>query len=157
MNSPHEAAAVIREEFDEYWDEVKKHNTSKPDRDTRPRQREELIQLAAMCIRAITDTIDIKPVKYAVIYNAPGFGASTQAAIDAAQESLREIRVMKYTFTNKNMTIEEANLLLRVLWGTCDDDSIHPDYREAFTKDRIDLYRHLGKDAVINLGVEFVQ
>jgi len=55
------------------------------------------------------------------------------------------------------MTIEEANLLLRVLWGTCDDDSIHPDYREAFTKDRIDLYRHLGKDAVINLGVEFVQ
>ena len=80
MNSPHEAAAVIREEFDEYWDEVKKHNTSKPDRDTRPRQREELIQLAAMCIRAITDTIDIKPVKYAVIYNVPGFGASTQAA-----------------------------------------------------------------------------
>lgn len=58
MNSSHEAAAVIREEFDEYWDEVKKHNTSKPDRDTRPRQREELIQLAAMCIRAITDTID---------------------------------------------------------------------------------------------------
>ena len=91
MNSPHEASAVIREEFDEYWDEVKKHNTSKPDRDTRPRQREELIQLAAMCIRAITDTIDIKPVKYTVIYNAPGFGASTQAAIDAAQESLREI------------------------------------------------------------------
>ena len=29
---------------------------------------------------------------------------------------------MKYTFTNKNMTIEEANLLLRVLWGTCDDE-----------------------------------
>ena len=92
MNSPHEAAAVIREEFDEYWDEVKKHNTSKSDRDTRPRQREELIQLAAMCIRAITDTIDIKPVKYTVIYNAPGFGASTQAAIDAAQESLRSTR-----------------------------------------------------------------
>ena len=91
MNSPHEAAAVIREEFDEYWDEVKKHNTSKPDRDTRPRQRDELIQLAAMCIRAITDTIDVKPVKYTVIYNVPGFGASTQAAIDAAQESLREI------------------------------------------------------------------
>ena len=92
MNSPHEASAVIREEFDEYWDEVKKHNTSKPDRDTRPRQREELIQLAAMCIRAITDTIDIKPVKYAAIYNAPGFGASTQAAIDAAQESLWDVQ-----------------------------------------------------------------
>jgi hypothetical protein len=64
---------------------------------------------------------------------------------------------MKYTFTNKNMTIEEANLLLRVLWGTCDDDNIHPDYLENFTKDRIDLYRHLGKDAVITLGVDFVQ
>jgi hypothetical protein len=64
MHSPHEAEAVIREEFDEYWDEVKKHNTSKPDRDTRPRQREELIQLAAMCLRAILDTIDgvAKPV-----------------------------------------------------------------------------------------------
>jgi len=58
MNSPHEASAVIREEFDEYWDEVKVHNTSKPDRDTRPRQRDELIQLAAMCMRAILDTID---------------------------------------------------------------------------------------------------
>ena len=81
MNSPHEAAAVIREEFDEYWDDVKKHNTSKPDRDTRPRQREELIQLAAMCIRAITDTIDSKATA--------GFGASTQLAIDEAQKSLR--------------------------------------------------------------------
>ena len=65
MHSPHEAEAVIREEFDEYWDEVKKHNTSKPDRDTRPRQREELIQLAAMCMRALIDTIDaIKEVPY---------------------------------------------------------------------------------------------
>ena len=73
MNSPHEASAVIREEFDEYWDEVKKHNTSKPDRDTRPRQREELIQLAAMCIRAITDTIDAKPVNGAVLYTLQGF------------------------------------------------------------------------------------
>lgn len=58
MNSPHEAKAVIEEEFDEYWDEVKMHNTSKPDRDTRVRQREELIQLAAMAIRAIIETID---------------------------------------------------------------------------------------------------
>jgi hypothetical protein len=60
MNSPHEAEAVIREEFDEYWDEVKAHNMTKPNRDTRPRQRAELIQLAAMCMRAIIDTIDKK-------------------------------------------------------------------------------------------------
>ena len=58
MNSPHEENSIIKEEYDEYWDEVKKHNLMKPDRDTRPRQREELIQLAAMCMRAILDTID---------------------------------------------------------------------------------------------------
>ena len=58
MNSPHEAMAVILEEYTEYQLEVFKHNTSRPDRDTRPRQREELIQLAAMCMRAILDTID---------------------------------------------------------------------------------------------------
>lgn len=58
MNSPREAMAVILEEYTEYQLEVFKHNTSKPDRDTRPRQREELIQLAAMCMRAILDTID---------------------------------------------------------------------------------------------------
>src|SRR6266436_6423626 len=58
MNSPHEAEAVIREEFEEYWEEVKRHNTFK-NRDTRPRQREELIQLAAMAVRAIYDTIDV--------------------------------------------------------------------------------------------------
>lgn len=57
MNSPHEAAAVIREEHDEYWDEVKAYNLRKG-RDTRPRQREELVQLAAMAVRAVLDTID---------------------------------------------------------------------------------------------------
>ena len=68
MNSPHEAYAVILEELDEYWDEVKIYNPHKIGRDTRPRQREELIQLAAMAIRAIYDTIDngkvyVKPVE----------------------------------------------------------------------------------------------
>ena len=38
--------------------QVKRYNPNKPGRDTRPRQREELIQLAAMAIRAIYDTID---------------------------------------------------------------------------------------------------
>ena len=60
MNSPHEAAFVIEEEWEEYRQEVFKHNLTKPNRDTRPRQREELIQLAAMCMRAILDTIDTK-------------------------------------------------------------------------------------------------
>jgi len=57
LNSPHEAHSVIEEEFEEYWDEVKAYNPRK-NRDTRPRQREELIQLAAMAMRAVLDTID---------------------------------------------------------------------------------------------------
>jgi hypothetical protein len=57
MHGPHEAYGVILEELDEYWDEVKLYNPRKG-RDTRSRQREELIQLAAMAIRAISDTID---------------------------------------------------------------------------------------------------
>jgi hypothetical protein len=64
---------------------------------------------------------------------------------------------MKYTFTNKNMTLEEANRILLVLWGACDDDNIHPDCQADFMKDRIDLYRHLGKVSVISLSVDFVQ
>lgn len=54
--SPHEGLAIIWEEFEEFKEEVFRHNLSKG-RDTRPRQREELIQLAAMCLRAIADTL----------------------------------------------------------------------------------------------------
>jgi len=57
INSPHEADSVIREEYEEFWDEVKAFNMRKG-RDTRPKMREELIQLAAMAVRAITDVID---------------------------------------------------------------------------------------------------
>lgn len=61
MASPHEAYSVLLEEVDEFWDEVKAYNLRKG-RDTRPRMREELIQVAAMAIRAITDVIDdVKP------------------------------------------------------------------------------------------------
>ena len=65
MNGPHEAYAVILEELDEYWDEVRAFNPRKG-RDTRPKQRAELIQLAAMAIRAISDTIDFGK-KYDVV------------------------------------------------------------------------------------------
>lgn len=57
MNSPHEALGVIEEEWEEYKGEVWKYNPRK-NRDTRPRQREELIQLAAMAVRAVLDTIE---------------------------------------------------------------------------------------------------
>jgi hypothetical protein len=57
MNSPHEALGVIEEEWEEYKQEVWNYNPRK-NRDTRPHQREELVQLAAMSVRAILDTID---------------------------------------------------------------------------------------------------
>ena len=51
LQSAHEAYGVINEEFEEFWDEVKKkrHNRNKK------MMREELIQTAAMCCRAIYD------------------------------------------------------------------------------------------------------
>lgn len=52
MNSAHEAYAVIREEVDEYWDEVK------ADRGYQASARTELIQIAAMAVRAVLNTHD---------------------------------------------------------------------------------------------------
>ena len=51
MNSPHEAYATILEELDEFWDEVKVQ-----DKLHNPKaMKKELIQTAAMCVRAIYD------------------------------------------------------------------------------------------------------
>ena len=49
MASTHEAYAVIKEEFDEFWEELRKKN---PDFSN---MRDELIQVAAMAIRAAVD------------------------------------------------------------------------------------------------------
>lgn len=49
MNSAHEAYAVILEELDEFWNEVKK---KEPDLE---KMRKELVQVAAMAMRAIHD------------------------------------------------------------------------------------------------------
>lgn len=51
MNSAHEAYAVILEELDEFWDEVKKKRSQRSE----PGMCEELTQIAAMAIRAIVD------------------------------------------------------------------------------------------------------
>ena len=64
---------------------------------------------------------------------------------------------MKYTFTQKNLTLQDANRALLLLWGTIDDDNIDSDYLDQFVKDRIQLYRMLDKDVRITLGIEFVQ
>lgn len=51
FNSHHEAYAVILEEVDEYWEEVKKNPTKRnPDA-----LKLELVQSAAMCVRALVD------------------------------------------------------------------------------------------------------
>ena len=58
MKSRHEAYAVILEELDEVWAEVKR-------KDCEPAAlRDELVQTAAMCIRAVTDLrLCVQPVK----------------------------------------------------------------------------------------------
>jgi hypothetical protein len=64
---------------------------------------------------------------------------------------------MKYTCTEPSLTIQQANSMLAVLWGTCDDDRIDPSQLNDFVKDRIDFYSKLGKAVVVTLSVEFVQ
>jgi hypothetical protein len=52
MSSFHEGKAIIEEELDELWDEVKKKRPSKK------ALRNEAVQLAAMAVRFILDTLD---------------------------------------------------------------------------------------------------
>lgn len=54
FNSAHEGYAVILEELDELWDEVKKHDKNVL------AMREEAIQVAAMAIRFIMDSCNEK-------------------------------------------------------------------------------------------------
>ena len=51
MLSLHEAYAIILEEVDELWDEVKKKSSNRDPKAV----RSELIQIAAMAVRAIYD------------------------------------------------------------------------------------------------------
>lgn len=51
FNSAHEGYAVILEEMDELWDEVKKNGSTK-------RMKEEAIQIAAMAMRFLHDVCD---------------------------------------------------------------------------------------------------
>lgn len=51
FNSSHEAYAVILEEVDELWDEIRK----KPSERSRDNMLTELVQIAAMCRRMAVD------------------------------------------------------------------------------------------------------
>lgn len=53
FNSHHEAYAVVKEEIDEYWDEVKKNDKT---RDL-AKMRTEAIQSAAMLVRHVTELL----------------------------------------------------------------------------------------------------
>jgi len=59
INSLHEAYAVIMEEVDEFWDEVKINPRKLSPQEARDRRianmKKELVQVAAMCIRTIID------------------------------------------------------------------------------------------------------
>lgn len=54
LNSAHEAYAVILEEIEEVWEEVKKRSAKR----NPYRLRAELVQVAAMAIRAVYDVAD---------------------------------------------------------------------------------------------------
>ena len=56
FNSSHEGFAVILEEIDELWDEVKKKNDLRSHED----MRKEALQVAAMAIRFINDICETK-------------------------------------------------------------------------------------------------
>ena len=61
MHSDHEAYGVIKEEFDELWDEMKMNPKKMSNLERlawKDRKREEAIQTAAMCVRYILDVID---------------------------------------------------------------------------------------------------
>jgi hypothetical protein len=53
INTPHEGYAIILEELDEFWDECKVNQSRRSLND----MRNELIQVAAMAIRTIKDTL----------------------------------------------------------------------------------------------------
>lgn len=58
LQSLHEAYGVIKEEFDEFWEQVKVNPKKLCDEAQQLRienLREELIQIAAMCVRTIMD------------------------------------------------------------------------------------------------------
>lgn len=61
LNSGHEAYSVILEELDEYWEHVKTNPRKLTEQGKAQRlyeMRKELVQIAAMAMRAVLDTLE---------------------------------------------------------------------------------------------------
>ena len=71
MQSAHEGYAVILEEVDELWDEVKKNANRHPERAAL--MRREAIQVAAMAIRFVLDVCDKEEKKTGAPILGPAF------------------------------------------------------------------------------------
>lgn len=73
MHSPHEGFAVLKEEVDELWEEVRRRNRS-------PRAlREEALQVAAMAVRFLVDTV-VEPTQR---YELTDAGKAALEGLDA--------------------------------------------------------------------------
>jgi hypothetical protein len=61
MQSPHEGISVLREEFEELWEEVKSHKGGRGRMGSKGRA--EAVQVAAMALRFILDCTSDEPAK----------------------------------------------------------------------------------------------
>lgn len=83
MNSAHEGYAVILEELDELWDEIKKQ---KPDP---AKCRKEAIQVGAMAARFVVDVVErMKPVDL-MVCDEPHCGKGLPCPIHDSSDSRR--------------------------------------------------------------------
>lgn len=62
INSLHEGYAVIQEELDEFWDEVRKKSKDRHQADWIT----ELVQTAAMCVRTIHNIVELDTLEQAM-------------------------------------------------------------------------------------------
>ncbi|MCK9592978.1 MAG: hypothetical protein M0Q91_13320 [Methanoregula sp.] len=58
FNSSHEGYAILMEEIDELWDEIKKNPNRHPEREEN--MKKEMIQCAAMCMRFLHDICGVE-------------------------------------------------------------------------------------------------
>jgi hypothetical protein len=93
MSSHHEAYAVILEEVDEYWDQVKLQS----DKRSNEAMLMELVQIAAMCAKAAKHLLGV----------APSLGSVPDAKLVAAAPDLLAVLVDLINATSRFTSLEE--------------------------------------------------